>query len=49
MEVDKLKEKKYKVISDNKKNINENPKDYLELKHGKKIQVLNRVHVWKIV
>ena len=37
MEVDKLKEKKCKVISDNKKNTNKNPKNYPELKHGKKI------------
>ena len=41
IEVDKPKEEKCKVISNNKKNTGENPIDYLELKHSKKIQVLN--------
>ena len=38
MEVDKPKEEKFKVISNNKKNTGENPVDYLELKHRKKFK-----------
>ena len=41
MEIGKLEEEKIEEISGNKENTSQNSKNYLELKHGKKIQVLN--------
>ena len=48
VEIRKSKEEKCQKISENKINTNENPENYLKLKDGKKIRVVNRAF-WKTI